>query len=90
VKTCKTKDEYKALVNEAKKKGFDPTYYIGELNSSLTPYPKLSTANTYLMDFPVKMNNQITTLSAVSPIIKKFQGFTFERIMYAYPEELFN
>lgn len=90
VKECKKPEEVTILKKVATEQGFDPKYYIGELTSSLTPYPKTQTNTQMLNDFPIKFHNKITSISAISPIIKKFKGYEYTTLKYAYPAELFD
>lgn len=90
VVTLTKKDDLKDIKKYAKEQGFPPRYYVGELSAKLTPYPIYEETENSLADFPIVLENNIMSISEVSPIIKKFKGYSFRTSLCAYPEEIKN
>lgn len=88
VTTIESKTTLAGLRKRADEAGFPHKYYVAELSTKLTPYPIIEETENNLADFPIVIDNTVQPISELSPIIKKFKGYSFKTSQCTYPEEL--
>ena len=76
---------YTKAVGLAKQKGFEPRYYVGMLDASLTPYPPYDFSGKKLPEIKLLNGKQVVSISKASSVVAHFARREFNNTKVCFP-----
>lgn len=76
---------YTKALRRAKQKGFEPRYYVGILDASLTPYPPYDFGGKKLPETMLRNGKQVLSISKASSVVAHFARRKFNNTKVCFP-----